>query len=917
MALNAFGLGFLFSAKDNASRVMQGVDRNFQQMDRSTNRAAQRMQAAQGAMAVGMGAMAVGAAGLAVTMKSALAAGDFEQGVAKVGAISGATSQELEQLSKKAIQAGIDTQFSPKEAIDGLGELAVRGLTAKESMGALDGALNLAAGGQISIAEASSTTASALKVFGLEADQAGLAADKLLKISNVTALQAKDLELALGTVGRGAGLAKQSIDEMLPSIGLVKNTGVDASVAASSVSSGLLFMAKNAKKFDEMGVKVTDANGKFRPFMDIVLDTQQAMSGLDSEAEKTAKAMELFGRFGVVSFNAIATQTEKGIRKPTGEIVKGAEAVAFLRESMQGAAGTAQKFADALLDTLPGQITLLKGSIQTLGITLGQPIAEALRPAVEFVKESINTLIGVIQGMSPGMRKAVGLILVVVSALTSLAGVALFVGAAIAIAAPGIAALGAALAGAAGSIAVASAALAGFMALTAVLRKAWDENIGGLADRLRPIFGKVKLLFDALGQYMREGFFSGDVAKKLQDPNNVGVFSFLSALIRMGFRVGRFFEGIRDGFNTFMVVAGPAFEMFGEGVRRISDAFGLLAEDANAAIGRSEVFAKVGNFIGTVFGKAAELVIAIIGRLAIVYAGFVKGFRAGMKIMAPLINGVVDAFYSLGEVVATLFEEMGLLGEVSNENADIWDGIGQVLGFVRSAVLMPMLVTIRNLISMVKFWVNVVVAGVRLIKSTFGGLIDIAHGILKFFMGDWKEGWKLIVGGLKGMFQGLLDFFVDIFDAIAVRINDMLDLLADVAAQLPASVRPAFLDSFIAQRGLRKTQEVGSQMEAELEAKSLEEDRYRSLAARPVIPYANNIAGAAEAQAKQAPTQGTGSDAVKQGMLEALRELDGSRPQQKKVTQIVMDGEVLAQKTEAQRADTAARSFGADVGGDD
>jgi hypothetical protein len=111
----------------------------------------------------------------------------------------------------------------------------------------------------VSVAEGAQSVGSALRVFALDAGQATLAADRLLRISNLTSLQANELSLALGTVSRGAGLTEQNMNEMLISMGLVRNTGVEASVAASSVSSALIFMTRNAEDIREsLGVNVTE-----------------------------------------------------------------------------------------------------------------------------------------------------------------------------------------------------------------------------------------------------------------------------------------------------------------------------------------------------------------------------------------------------------------------------------------------------------------------------------------------------------------------------------------------------------------------------------------------------------------------------------------------------------------------------------
>ncbi|NKF15411.1 phage tail tape measure protein, partial [Rhizobium phaseoli] len=61
-------------------------------------------------------------------------AGQFEQAIAAVAAVSGATRDELGQLRNAAIEAGIATQFAPTEATVGLRELAQAGFSAEESI---------------------------------------------------------------------------------------------------------------------------------------------------------------------------------------------------------------------------------------------------------------------------------------------------------------------------------------------------------------------------------------------------------------------------------------------------------------------------------------------------------------------------------------------------------------------------------------------------------------------------------------------------------------------------------------------------------------------------------------------------------------------------------------------------------------
>lgn len=63
--------------------------------------------------------LAVGAAVVAGIGASVTVAADFEQSMARVGAISGATGEDFEKLKDKAKELGETTQFSASQAAEG------------------------------------------------------------------------------------------------------------------------------------------------------------------------------------------------------------------------------------------------------------------------------------------------------------------------------------------------------------------------------------------------------------------------------------------------------------------------------------------------------------------------------------------------------------------------------------------------------------------------------------------------------------------------------------------------------------------------------------------------------------------------------------------------------------------------------
>ena len=98
---------------------------------------------------------------------AALKAGtDFESAMSQVAATMGTTTDKIQNLSKFAQHMGATTAFSATQAAEGLNVLAQSGLTAEEQMTALPEVLNLAAAGNLSLADSSTYVVGTLKGFG-------------------------------------------------------------------------------------------------------------------------------------------------------------------------------------------------------------------------------------------------------------------------------------------------------------------------------------------------------------------------------------------------------------------------------------------------------------------------------------------------------------------------------------------------------------------------------------------------------------------------------------------------------------------------------------------------------------------------------------------------------------------------------
>ena len=159
-------------------------------------------KAAKGFKDLGDKAALAGAAiavGLGVAVKRFA---DFDAAMSAVARTVAPLRTEIETLRQAALTLGADSQFSATEAAQGINELAKAGLATADVLGGgLKGSLDLAAAGQIGVAQAAETTATAMTQFKLSGDRAVDVADLLANGANKAQGGVGDLGAALGQAG--------------------------------------------------------------------------------------------------------------------------------------------------------------------------------------------------------------------------------------------------------------------------------------------------------------------------------------------------------------------------------------------------------------------------------------------------------------------------------------------------------------------------------------------------------------------------------------------------------------------------------------------------------------------------------------------------------------------------------------------
>lgn len=774
MALNNLGLGFVFTARDLASGAISNLERNFTSLDRRVGLGTENIQSAFQQLGVGLAVFTAGAATVGAAFSLANAAGRFEQSIAAVAAVSGATAVELEQLRGAAIDAGIATQFSPTEATMGLRELAQAGFNAQESMQLLIPVLDLAAGslGELSPQQAAGLASQAMKAFGISTDQASISVDRMLQAVNVFALNASELPMALGTASRGAQALHQSLSETLIALGLVKNVipGVERASTATAVAMERLADPQVQQRLRGIGVAVVDSQGGFRAFLDVLGDMAPALDRM-SESQRSAFLLQAFGREALGGVNAILTQVTSGIRTNTGETVRGAQAIGYLRDQFENAGGTAARFREQMLNTFEGQKRLLAGSLETLAIVAGEPFAQVFRPLVTIVVDVVNAVLGVFRQLPAPVKRAFAAFVVGAGAVVAMVGAVIAAKAGIALLIIGLKAAGITLGGLLATIlpavlifGVLALAVAGFVV-------AFRNNVGGIADFFQGVGARISLAFRGLTQLFEQGGFSGAVRDELNRAENQGLKDFLINVFLWVNRIRNFFAGIATGFSAGIEAARPTIDAFLNALRRLGTALGFLSErdDAGTASSRFREFGLTGERVGRVLATVFELIVQAMTAVVEVAEGVAQGWEwisAGGSVLWSALS-------QLGSKIQEVINYMFGSTSATQQNGSAWTALGNVIAFVIGWIISA----IGVLVSIVSAAVAVISAAIQIVMSVFSGLADVITGVVFIIGGIFTGSWSDIWLGMKLVAFGVVDAIIGVVLELAGAIAGVVDAL--------------------------------------------------------------------------------------------------------------------------------------------
>ena len=400
-------------------------------------------------------------------------AGDFEEQMAKVSAISGAYGDELEALRKNAMDLSETSQFSAYEIAQAYEYMGMAGWDANQILAGTPGIIDLATASGEDLATVSDIVTDGLTAFGLTAEDTGRFVNALAEASRSSNTNVSLMGESFKYAANVMGPMGYSAEDTAIALGLMANSGIKASMAGTTLRNMFQRMAKPTKEtasaMGRLGLELYDETGRMYSMKEIMDNLRKGFSEInmpledynkrldeldaaleegnitqknyDAEleelnlrafgaegAEKARAAAMLGGARAMSGLMAIASATEEDynnltdaiygsseamVRTSEGAVMPMSQALAEGKDVIAEYEGTAAAMAGVMNDTTNVALKQTKNELENLAIDLG----ETLLPIVRDVLVIINEWVQAFRELSPETQEMIVKAALIVAAI--------------------------------------------------------------------------------------------------------------------------------------------------------------------------------------------------------------------------------------------------------------------------------------------------------------------------------------------------------------------------------------------------------------------------------------------------------------------------------------------------------------------
>lgn len=325
---------------------------------------------------------------------------DFNDGMARVHAVTQAGADDMKMMSDEAKRLGATTAYTAAESAGALENLTRNGLNAAQATNALSPTLQFAQANTIGLAEAADIMTNVSNGFNMGVEGMAHVSDSLSYTASHSATNVSQLAEALKNAAPFGHALGQPIEEVNSALGVLADVGIKGSDAGSALRMVMLGLAtstaKQQKVFEKYGITIDQQSLK----TDGLTKTLEKLrdSGIMSSASSANDLADVFGRR--VSPQAMA-------------LLNNIDALQTKLGGLQEAQGTTGDMFEVSMSTVTQEIKGLQSAWEAFLLSIYDSNSDALvaplqalRELVNFVREHFGDIAQIIASVIAGISFA-------------------------------------------------------------------------------------------------------------------------------------------------------------------------------------------------------------------------------------------------------------------------------------------------------------------------------------------------------------------------------------------------------------------------------------------------------------------------------------------------------------------------------
>lgn len=709
--------------------------------------------AGQKLLPVTAGVTALGTASVttAANFESSMSQVQATMGITKdaMSTVNGQSVNTMDTLSKLAKKMGAETAFSASECAEALNYLALAGYDTQQMCDTLPTVLNLAAAGDIALADASDMVTDAMSALGMGVDEAETMVDQMAKTASTTNTSVAQLGEGILTIGATAKSIKGGTAELNTALGILANNGIKGAEGGTHLRNIILSLQnptdKAAAQMEALGLSVYDSEGNMRSMNDILGDLNKSMDGMTS-AEKSNIISTIFNKTDLSSVNALLANT--------------GETWDSLQKSITDSGGAAQQMADTQLDNLQGQITILKSALEGLAISFGELLMPAIKQIVGWVQKFVDWL----NGLSEGTKKtvvtiallaaALGPVLIVIGKVISAVGTIMTI-------VPKIAGVINTVKGAFAALNTTMLAnpivliIAAIAALVAAFIYLWN-NCDGFRQFWIDLWENVKQVAITVWNAIK-AFFS-QVWEAIKT-----IFSTVFEVIK---------TLVTTYFNLYKTIIETVFNVIKTVITTIWNAI-------------KGVFTTVFNVIKTLVTTYFNIYKTIIQTvLTVIQTVITTVWNTIKTVITTVLNAIKTIFSTVWNAIKTIISAVvsGIKGLITGDFTTVKNSITTIMNTIKS--------TISTIWNTIKSTISTVLGAIKgAVTSVFNGIVNAVKGAMGNVLNAVKSGFSNVKSHITGLASQAFTWGKDLIMGIVNGIKSCIGAVGDAVKSVADKIK--------------------------------------------------------------------------------------------------------------------------------